>query len=99
MNATAIRVTSAAAFALLFASGAQAEYRCSAQNDVFEAKACQAAQQGPGALRHYIDRMRSIGESLYFPDYVNEATLNSWKQASDDDRGDTPTTVAVDEGR
>jgi hypothetical protein len=81
MDATTIRINSAALVtALLVATSAQAEYRCDAPPTRLDRRACEAAKEGPEALRHFIERVRSI-ERLYFPDYVNEATELAWEQA------------------
>jgi hypothetical protein len=42
-------------------------------------RACQAAQQGPAALRHFIQRMQPV-VNLSFDDYVNRATLLAWEE-------------------
>jgi len=81
MDATTIRISSAALFTvLLVATSARAEYRCDTPPTPIDRRACEAAKEGPHALRHFIERMRPI-ESLYFPDYVNEATELAWEQA------------------
>jgi hypothetical protein len=65
------------AVASAVAAGAEAEYRCNAAAIPADKGACVAAEQGPDALRRYVQRMRSIQE-LYFYDYVNRDTLAAW---------------------
>jgi hypothetical protein len=65
--------------ALAFVSTqARAEFKCDAPSG-FDRVACEKAKESPQALRQYIQRMRGI-ESLYFPDYVNEAQARAWAQ-------------------
>lgn len=77
MSANAIRITAALSVTLL-AAAAQAEYRCNPAPSPVDARACEAAQQGPEALRRFIQRMQPI-INLSFHDYVNEATLVAWE--------------------
>ena len=60
------------------AGSAQARYLCDAPPSPIDARACQAAQQGPTELRRFIQRMQSI-QSLLFSDYVNRATELAWE--------------------
>ena len=78
MNAKTLRL-SASLLVLLAASSVHAEYRCEPARTRIDRRACEAAQQGPEALRQYVQRMRPI-ESLDMNDYVNEATLLAWEQ-------------------
>ena len=65
--------------ALAFVSTqARAEFKCDAPSGV-DRVACEKAKESPQALRQYIQRIRGI-ESLYFPDYVNEAQARAWAQ-------------------
>ena len=76
------------AFAILLAgcavaSTADARYLCRDPQTRLDQRACAAAEEGPQALRRFIDRMRPI-ESLYFYDYVNEARLLAWLERKAD---------------
>jgi hypothetical protein len=64
-----------ASLALL--SSANARDLCSDPPHPIDQRACDAAEQGPEALRRFIDRMRPIRE-LHFYDYVNQARLVAW---------------------
>jgi len=81
MNAKTFRL-SAALITLLAATSVHAGYRCdpapSAANSI-DRRACEAAKQGPDALRQFVQRMRPI-HSLDMNDYVNDATLLAWEQ-------------------
>jgi len=61
-----------AAATLMFAGTAHAEYRCDAPSANLDKRVCALAQQGPGELRHFIERTRMI-YGLYFFDYVSGA--------------------------
>jgi hypothetical protein len=78
MNTVSVRL-SALVLILLAASGAQAEYRCNPAPTALDRRACEAAKQGPDALRQFVQRVRPI-QSLDMNHYVNEATLLSWQQ-------------------
>jgi hypothetical protein len=64
---------------VLLSPAARAEYKCDAPQSSLDARACEAARQGPTQLRQFIQRVRSI-ESLYFYDYVNEAQAVAWRE-------------------
>ena len=66
------------AFALV-STQARAEFKCDAPSVRLDRVACEKAKESPSALRRYIERMRMI-DSLYFPDYVNEAQAAAWAQ-------------------
>jgi hypothetical protein len=66
-------------FAALICSSASAQYRCVEPPTDLDRRACEAAQQGPEALRRFIQRVRMV-ESLHFDDYVNKATLLAWEE-------------------
>lgn len=77
-----MRATSFCHIALLVAAAsiagsAHAEYRCNSEAILADKGACAAAEQGPEALRRYVERMRSL-QSLQFFDYVNKDTLLAW---------------------
>lgn len=63
----------------LVSAQARAEFKCGSPTVGIERAACEKAKEGPSALRQYIQRIRGI-ESLYFPDYVNEAQAAAWAQ-------------------
>jgi hypothetical protein len=65
--------------ALFCGNTARAEYRCDRPHTEVDRVACEKAAEGPEALRHYIQRMRSV-ETLYFYDYVNEERLTAWRK-------------------
>jgi hypothetical protein len=69
------------AFAVLLlgaaAGSAQARYLCDAPPTPLDARACEAARQGPAELRQFVQRMQSI-QNLLFSDYVNQATELAW---------------------
>lgn len=78
MNSSSVRL-SALLLTLLAASSVQAEYRCSPAPTSIDRRACEAAKQGPDALRQFVQRMRPI-QSLDMNHYVNDATLLAWQQ-------------------
>jgi hypothetical protein len=78
MNAKILRIA-APLIALLAATSVHAEYRCEAPRSSIDRRACEAAKQGPDALRQFVQRMRPI-ESLDMNEYVNEATVLAWEQ-------------------
>ena len=78
MNAKTLRL-SVSFLSLLAASSVYAEYRCNPAPTAIDRRACEAAKQGPDALRQYVQRVRPI-QSLDMNDYVNEATLLAWEQ-------------------
>ena len=84
------------------AAGASAEYRCNPAPSSIDQRACEAARQGPDALRHFIQRMRVI-ESLDFYDYVNDATLLAGEEKRAQERAaaneDSPAQLASKETR
>lgn len=63
----------------LVSTQARAEFKCDAPSS-FDRAACEKAKESPSALRQYIQRMRAI-DSLYFPDYVNDAQARAWEQS------------------
>ncbi len=65
--------------AAVVAGSADAEYRCNSSASQADKGACIAAESGPDALRHYVQRMRVV-EPLYFFDYVNNETVRAWEE-------------------
>lgn len=65
-------------------TSAHAEYRCDGMPTRTDARACQAAEQGPAQLRHFIDRMRGIAD-LEFSNYVNKSTVLAWERKEADE--------------
>ncbi len=63
----------------LASTQARAEFKCDSPSVRLDRVACEKAKESPSALRQYIQRIRVI-ESLYFPDYVNEAQAAVWAQ-------------------
>jgi hypothetical protein len=78
MTATTTRFASALVLAAAFTASAQAEYRCDTAPSWVDRSACQAADQGPDALRRFVQNMNSIRINIQFSDYVNEQRANSW---------------------
>jgi hypothetical protein len=82
----ALRSSFAVAIAsLALLSSANARDLCSEPPHPIDQRACDAAEQGPEALRRFIDRMRPIRE-LYFYDYVNQARLVAWDERDNRNR-------------
>ena len=71
-------------FAGAFSSGANAEYRCSPPPTSIDRRACEAAAQGPDALRRFVNRWTSKMSNLYFEDYVDLKTTQAWDSKSRD---------------
>jgi len=80
MNARLIHVSTALA-AFFAAATAHAEYKCDDPSWQVDRRACAAAKEGPRELNRFVWRMRPF-PSLYFPDYVNQATLSQWEAKS-----------------
>jgi hypothetical protein len=66
----------------VFASSAQAEYRCDPAPSWVDRAACKAAGEGARELRRFVEAMNSIRINIRFDDYVNMATAQSWEQKS-----------------
>jgi hypothetical protein len=77
---------------LTTAAVAHTNYKCNDPRTPIDRRACEAAKQGPDALRRFIERMRVI-ESLDFYDYMTDAQLLAWRQVNE------PTRTAVRESR
>jgi hypothetical protein len=86
MIKTAVRIASIALLAGATTAGAaQSRYLCDEPPTGRDARACAAAQEGPAALRRFIERMRGI-EHLQFADYVDKRTLLAWEAKEADER-------------
>jgi hypothetical protein len=85
MRATFFCRVALLAAASVVAGSAAAEYRCNSQAMPADKGACAAAQQGPAALRQYVERMRGV-QQLHFFDYVNRETLLAWEEKERRDR-------------
>jgi hypothetical protein len=74
----AVRQSFTAVIATLAVAGsADAAYLCDDPPSPVDQRACAAAEQGPEALRRFIEHIRPV-HNLYFYDYVNEARLVAW---------------------
>lgn len=62
----------------LVSAQARAEFKCDAPASRLDRVACEKASESPQALRQHIQRMRAI-DSLYFPDYVDDAQARAWE--------------------
>ena len=69
---TSIVIRSAIGIVLLagITATAHAEYRCDPAPTFRDRRACEAAQEGPQALRRYLLQMSWHGANLQFADYV-----------------------------
>ena len=83
MNSTIARAAAALVVTATGIGAAHAEYRCNPPPTRIDRHACQAAAEGPQALRHYVQRMQMI-TNLRFSDYVNKATVDAWETAKRD---------------
>jgi len=82
MKATLTRFTLVLLSAGAFAAGAHAEYRCDPAPTPLDQRACDAAKQGPNALRRFVERWTSKMSNLYFADYVDASTAQTWDAKS-----------------
>ena len=97
MNAKITRLS----VGLVLATGvaaAHAEYRCAPAPTSIDRGACEAAKQGPDALRRFVERWTSKMSNQYFADYVDAKTERAWdaKQAQAASKG---LSVATNEKR
>jgi len=104
MTATTTRIASALVLAAAFTASAHAEYRCVSAPSWVDRSACQAADQGPDALRRFVQNMNSIRINIQFADYVNEQRADSWdaqrrKVAAQSETVDEAQKVASNEKR
>lgn len=77
-----------------FVGTSHAAYLCDEPPSAVDARACEAAEQGPDALRRFIERIRPV-HNLYFYDYVNEARLVAWQKSEDRARAQADATTAT----
>jgi hypothetical protein len=79
-NTIAFRFTAAALFGATLSTTAVAniEYKCDQPHTPLDQRACDAATQGPVALRRFIERVRMI-ESLDFYNYMADAQILAWR--------------------
>ena len=104
MTATPTRIASALVLAAAFTASAQAEYRCDNAPSWIDRSACQAADQGPDALRRFVQNMNSIRINIQFADYVNEQRADAWdaqrrKMAAQEQNVENAQKVASNERR
>src|SRR5512147_2925232 len=78
MTTTASRVTAVVLLTAAGSGSSQAEYRCDPPPTRIDRNACQAAAEGPRALRQYVQPMRWL-TTIQFSDYVNERTIDAWE--------------------
>ena len=100
MNTAIIRISAFLFFSAAFAAAANAEYRCNPPQTVNDRLACEAAQQGPEALRRFVTRWDQQMANLYFADYVDDQTLKNWetkRMAAQQAKDDTAPQVASNE--
>ncbi|HTN49325.1 MAG TPA: hypothetical protein VMK32_07850 [Burkholderiaceae bacterium] len=98
MNTAIARISAFMIFSAAFA--ANAEYRCNPPMTVNDRLACEAAQQGPEALRRFVSRWDQQMASLFFADYVDDQTLKNWetrRMAAEQTKDETAPQVASNE--
>lgn len=78
MNVPMLRL-SAIVLTAAFAASAHAEYRCGSAPSSIDARACAAAEQGPDALRRFVQQWTSQMSNLSFYDYVDSNTERAWE--------------------
>jgi len=81
MTATTARISAALAFAVA-CTAANAEYVCASAPTGLDKRACAAAEQGPAALRRFVQSWVGQMSNLYFPDYVDANTERKWETMS-----------------
>jgi hypothetical protein len=89
MTANALRICPALVLAAAFTASANAEYRCTPAPTAADQRACEAAAQGPDALRRYVQRWDKQIAGLTFSDYVDAKTAQSWEAKGRVARTDT----------
>jgi hypothetical protein len=97
-------LTTAAFVAAAFTASANAEYRCDPAPRWMDRAACEAAAQGPEALRRYVESMNAIRVNLQFADYVDLKTAQRWQAeehqlAAQKEANDSAQKVASNETR
>jgi len=98
MNAKITRLCVGLVLVTGIAAAAHAEYRCDPAPSVYDRLACEAAQQGPTALRRFVERWTSKMSNLYFYDYVDAKTERAWEAKQAQERS-TEVNVATNEKR
>ena len=79
MTATTTRISAVLVLAAAFTASANAEYRCAAASSGLDKRACDAAEQGPDALRRFVYRWDHQMSNLMFSDYVDAKTARAWE--------------------
>jgi hypothetical protein len=79
MNAKITCLSAVLLFTGAFAAGANAEYRCTPAASALDQRACEAAEQGPDALRRFVYRWDHQMSNLMFSDYVDAKTARAWE--------------------
>ena len=79
MNTRLAQISTGLLFATALVASANAEYRCAPAKSSLDRGACEAAEQGPDALRRYVQRMDKQMENLRFADYVDANTERAWE--------------------
>jgi hypothetical protein len=81
MNAPTAMISAALVLAVA-CTAANAEYVCASAPTGVDQRACAAAEQGPAALRRFVQSWVGQMSNLYFPDYVDENTERNWEAKS-----------------
>ena len=79
MTARALRICPALVLAAAFTASANAEYRCASPSNSVDQRACAAAEQGPDALRRYVQSWDKQIAGLQFSSYVDINTERAWE--------------------
>lgn len=79
MTIRLIRNFSVLLAAAAFTAGAHAEYRCDPAPTWVDRAACKAAEEGPDALRRFVQGMGWIRINIEFADYVDQRTAQNWE--------------------
>jgi hypothetical protein len=80
MNTRLAQISTGLFFATALVASANAEYRCAPAKSSIDRGACEAAEQGPDALRRYVHRMDRQMVNLRFSDYVDPTTERAWEE-------------------
>lgn len=78
MTATISRVSIALFVAAGCAASAHAKYVCDSSPVGIDLRACQAAAQGPDALRRLVNSWVGQMSNLYFGNFVDPKTAQNW---------------------
>ncbi len=92
MTTTVSRVIAVVLFSAAGMGSAKAEYRCDPPPTRIDRNACQAATDGPRALRQYVQRMRWL-TTIQFSDYVNQRTIDAWEAMRREEASDIATAM------